>query len=194
MLAAEKPFLQELCLELLKGDVQIAHTVGRQVAAIELVCAVARKDGDAAEGNDLHAVFRPEAQAHRAGAKHDAAERTGLVLEGKVVVPRGIDLVVAQLAANEDLAQKLVTVEHGFDVFVDLRDRIDRLLHHGSSCIHVRMATPSALSVEKRGSANAASNSRQRSRRSELPETPPEKTTEKPGYCLSASRVTAVTA
>ena len=30
--------------------------------AVELICAVAREDADAAEGDDLHAVFRAKAK------------------------------------------------------------------------------------------------------------------------------------
>ena len=52
----------ELFLQLLERDIQIARAVCRQRTAIELVRAVAREDADAAEGDDLHAVFRAKAK------------------------------------------------------------------------------------------------------------------------------------
>ena len=58
----KKPFLRKLCLELLKGNVEVTHTLGRQLRTIKLIRTVAREYGNAAEGNDLHAVFRLEAK------------------------------------------------------------------------------------------------------------------------------------
>ena len=94
MRGVEKPLAFKLCLELLKGDVQIAHARRAQLRAIELVRAVARKDTDAAEGHDLHAVFRAETELCRHAAEHHAFERAPLILEREVMVPRGVALVV----------------------------------------------------------------------------------------------------
>lgn len=122
--------------------------------------------------------------------EHHAAQRTACILESKIVVPRGIDFVVAQLAANAQTREKLVAVHEIFDILVDLADVQNLSFHVYSPCSQVRTAMPMALSVENSGGEKTASKSRQDCRSCALDATPPEKTTGKPGYCFSASRVT----
>ena len=90
----EQPLAAELLLELLEGDIEVADAVGGKTRAVKLIRTVARIDADAAGDDDLHAVFRAEAELRRSAAEHHAAHRTLAVLEREIVVPRGIDLVV----------------------------------------------------------------------------------------------------
>ena len=185
----KKALLGQLFLQLLERNVKIARAVGCERIAVELVRAVAREDRHTAGGNHLHPVFRPEAQALRARAEHDAAQRALRVLERKIMMAGRIDFIVAELAAHADIAEQLVAVEQKFDIFVDLRDGNDVLLHHSPSCRAVSTAMPMALSVEYCGSAKTGENSRIRSRSMELEATPPENTTGRPGFSANAARV-----
>jgi len=56
----EQPFLREFFFQLLECDIQIAHAIGRYIAAIQLIRAVARKNCHTAIRDHLHAVFRFE--------------------------------------------------------------------------------------------------------------------------------------
>ena len=184
----------QLLLELLKGDVQVAHAVGREGVAVELIRPVARKHAHAPRGDDLHAVFRSEAQPQRGIFEHHAAQRAALVLERKIMVPRGINFVVADLAAHSERRQVLVPIKQEFEIAVELGDGKDILLHQRASCKYVSTATPRALSVEYCGWANTGANCAQRTRSMELDATPPENTTASPGYSFRAAAVAAATA
>ena len=95
----------QLFLQLLEGHIQVAHAVGRQAAAIQLVRAVPRVDADTAGGDDLHPVFRLEAQLHSRALEHHTAQGAFAVLEGEVVVAGGVHLVVGHLAPQQQVAE-----------------------------------------------------------------------------------------
>ena len=78
-LLCEQPLSLQLRLELLKSNVQITHAVRRHLRTVKLIRAVARKDGNAAKSDDLHAVFRPKAQSKGVAAEHDAAHRAACI-------------------------------------------------------------------------------------------------------------------
>ena len=142
----------ELFLALLKGQMEVADAVGRQLAAIELVLPVPGEYRDAAVGDDLHAVLGAEAQVDRLPPEEDAPDGSLRVLHGKIVVSRGVELIVGDLPPNKNAGQKLVAVQHALDILVDLGHGIDRRPAHGVSppfrSRWARMATPMALSVE----------------------------------------------
>ena len=124
----EKALFAKRFFELLEGDVQIAHALHAQVRAVELVSAVARKNADAPEGHDLHAVFRSEAELCRHAAEHHAAKRAPLILERKVMVPRGVAFVVRYLAAHEDRLKLRHGVKQRLDEMIGLGYAEDHLL------------------------------------------------------------------
>ena len=116
-------------LELLKGHVQVAHAVRHHVLAIELIHTIAGKDGNPSESDDLHAVFRAETQTEGVALEHDAADGTVGVLQGKIVVTGGIELIIADLSAKKQSGEKLVILKAELQIFIDLGDLIDLLLH-----------------------------------------------------------------
>ena len=111
------PLRRQLFLQLLKGGVQVAHAVHGHGAAIQLVSAVSWVDGDPAQSDDLHAVGRPEAQTHGIALEHDALQCRPFVFQRKIVVPRWVDLIIADLAPDGHLPQKGVVVQPSADVF-----------------------------------------------------------------------------
>ena len=134
MFWGKKPLLEELFLELLEGDVQVAHALRAELRAVELIRAIAREYADAAKGDDLHAVFRAEAELCRHAAEHHAPERAPLVLEREVMVPGGIELVVRDLAAHENGLELRHGVEQRLDEIVGFRYAEDHLLlRHAAS-------------------------------------------------------------
>ena len=62
MLRSKQALGMELLLQLLKGNMQIAHPIGHQTGAVELIGTIPGIDADAAGGDDLHTVFRAKAQ------------------------------------------------------------------------------------------------------------------------------------
>ena len=138
----EKSLVVELILQLLEGHEQIAHAVGGQAVTVELILAVPGVDADAAAGDDLHAVAGPELQMLGCAPEHDAAQNARFVLQGKVVVAGGVDLVVGQLAPHQDVPQNRLTLDQVLDILVDFTDRINTLvLHAVSSSIKKGRAT-----------------------------------------------------
>ena len=90
----EKPLLPQLFLQLFKGHVEVPHAIRAEGLAVELVGPVPGVDADAAHGDDFHAVFRPEAEAEGLSFKHHAAEGAFGVLQCKIMVAGGIELIV----------------------------------------------------------------------------------------------------
>ena len=130
----EQALCGKLFLQLLKGDLQIADALRHDAGAIQLIGSVAQIYGNAAEHRNAHAVFRPEAQSGGAALEHDAAQAALAVLQRKIVVPGGIDLVVGQFAAHAHIGQKTVRIQQRADMLVELGDGEDRTFgaHHSS--------------------------------------------------------------
>ena len=121
VLRRKKSLLPQLFLQLLKGHIQIAHAVGLQGGAVELIRAVPREHAHPPHGDDLHAVLGLEAQPAGLGLKEDAANGAVLVLQRKIVVPAGgIELVVGYLAPDADILQLRDIVQDGFHHQVQL--------------------------------------------------------------------------
>jgi len=110
----------QLGFQLLEGGIQVPHAVHAHGAAIQLISAVPWVDGDPAQSDDLHAVGRPEAQPHGIALEHDALQCRSFILQCKIVVPRGVTLVVADLAPDRHLGQERVSVHFSLNVFVNL--------------------------------------------------------------------------
>ena len=184
MALVEKSLPKELFLQLFKGHMQVSDAIRRELLAVKLVLSVPRKDSHPAKGHHLHPVFRPKPKPGRLPAEHDAPDGAPLVLHGKVVVPRGVHLIVGDLPADKEAGQKSVPVQQVLDIAIDLGYAVNTPLdaHVLASCFRARparMATPRALSVEYCGGANTASVIRSRS--SPLEATPPEQSTGRPG-------------
>ena len=62
----------QLFFQLLKGHMQIAHTIRHQAGAVKLISTVTGIDGNLAHGNNFHTVIRAEAQPHGITLEHDA--------------------------------------------------------------------------------------------------------------------------
>ena len=95
----------QLSFQLLKGRVKITNTVHGHGSTVKLIGAVSRKDGNLAHGNDFHAIFRAEPQAHGISFEHNALQSAGFVLQGEIMVSGGIEFVVADLTPNGYLGQ-----------------------------------------------------------------------------------------
>ena len=93
----EQALLHEPILHLLEGHLQVSGPVGDQAGAVELIGPVPGIDRDPAHGEDRHAVLGLEAQGPGAALEQDALQGALGVLQRKVVMARGIELVVADL-------------------------------------------------------------------------------------------------
>src|SRR6266700_196255 len=83
----EQAFFGESGLELLKGQLQRAGAYRLQKFGGKLKFAARVVDGDAAAGDDLHAVVRPEAEQTRLAAEHHDAQLCITVFEREVEMP-----------------------------------------------------------------------------------------------------------
>ena len=131
---------RQLRLQLLKGRVQVPYTVHAHSRAIELVRAVSGVYGNSAQSDDLHAVGRPEAQAHGVSFEHDAFQGRCFVLQGKVMVSGWVAFVVADLATYRHLGEHRVRVHLPLNVFIDLGN--GEYLGHITPPSAVRQAPP----------------------------------------------------
>ena len=128
----EETFLVELLLQLLKGHIEVADALGRQPFAVELIGPVPGEDRDPPCGQHLHAVLRPKPQRRGRPPEHDAPDGAPGILQRKIVMSRGIDLVVADLAPHRQPRQHPVGVQQGFEILIDLGD-VENLLFHRAS-------------------------------------------------------------
>gem|GEM_PF-3985206 len=119
----EQPLFGEFLLQLLEGEVQGTEAVGLEVGEVHLVLAAGLIDRDGTEGDDLHAVLRPELQADGAAPEHDGLQSGLVVLQGHVEVSGPRLGEVGDLTGDEDVPQAVVLVEHGLDVCIQLGDR-----------------------------------------------------------------------
>ncbi len=129
MSLVEQSLPVQLVLQLFKGHIQIPHAVRRQLGAVELIGPVPWEHADAAIGDDLHPVLRPEPQLHGAALEHDAPQSALPVLQGEVVMPGGVYLIVGQLPPDVDAGELRDAVDDVFDEAVDLRYGIDLAFH-----------------------------------------------------------------
>ena len=90
MAFVKQALLPQLFLQLLKGHAQVAGALRRQAGAVQLVGTVAGIDADTAGGDDLHTVFRAEAQARGAAPEHNTLQTALTVLQRKVVMAGGV--------------------------------------------------------------------------------------------------------
>ena len=147
----KEPLGIELGLELLKGHIQVPHSVRRQSVTVELIGAVPWKDADTPLGNDFHAVLRPEPQPGGLSPEHDAPQCSLRVLEGKVVMPRGIHLIVGQFSPHQEAAKQRFSVQQLFDQLIHLGHAED-VLFHRSSFVAPAGNTPGAQAKKEPGS------------------------------------------
>ena len=76
----KQPLGRQLLFQLLKCSVQIADAIQRHGGAVKLVSTVPGVYGNAAHGNDLHAVLRTETQAHGIALEDHALQRAAFIL------------------------------------------------------------------------------------------------------------------
>ena len=148
--------------EPLERLVQRAPAVLHQLLTVELVGPVPGVHRHPAKGHHPHPVFRAEAQTGRLPPEHDAPQGPRLILQRKVVVPRGVAFIIGDLPPHQQSGEQLVPVHQPLHVAVHLGHGIDGQIgkpHPGiprSNARWARMATPRALSVAYWGWANTA--------------------------------------
>ena len=150
MLLRKQSLREELRLELFICCVKIAQPFRLHRGDVELVGSVPRIDGDASGTDHAHSVLGTEAEPRSVGAKHDAPDRCASILERKVMMPGRIDLIIGQLAADINAAQRAVAFHDGADVLRDLRYGERRNLRHSSEAVSGPAATSSAASPRER--------------------------------------------
>ena len=118
----EEPFGIKALLELFKGHLEIADAVGHDRGAGELIRAVPGIDPETSAGKDAHPVFRTEAKLRRAASEHDAPQAALLILQGEIVVTRGVDLIVRQFPLHAEVPEAELGFQKVPDRFVHLAD------------------------------------------------------------------------
>ncbi len=81
MTGLEEPLTVELLLQLLESCVQISRPVRREGGTVELIAAVPRENRNPSKGQDLHTIFRAEAQGHGFPPVHYASDDPSGVLQ-----------------------------------------------------------------------------------------------------------------
>ena len=114
MLTGKEPLGIQLRLQLFKRRLQVPRTGGHHGIDIELNLPVSGIHGNAPHGKHLHAVFRPETEKPCAALEEDTADRTLRVLQGEIMVPRGVELVVGDLTRYADIAENRLRLNAGF--------------------------------------------------------------------------------
>ena len=104
MLRCKQTLGVQLLLELLESNVQITDTVRHQTSAVKLIRSVPRIGADFTESHNLHAVFRAEAEIFGRTGKQHTAQGTLAVLQCKIMMTGGIDLIVGYLASDQNSA------------------------------------------------------------------------------------------
>ena len=140
MVLVEEPLPVELLLELFKGHVEVPHPLGDEGGALELIGAVPDEEGHLPQGDDLHAVRRLKAQARRPPPEEDAPDGPFRVLQGEVVVPGGVELVVGDLPPDVDPGEGRFAVQEVLDQIVEVRNGVDMLFHRSTSRVYGKRA------------------------------------------------------
>ena len=107
------------------------------------------KDADPARHQHLHAVFRTEPQTHSLPLEHDAPDGSGGVLQGKIVVPRGVHFIVGDLTPDADAGEHGLVIQQELHQLVDLRDAENMPLHSYSLSSQGRSRTDTASSAHR---------------------------------------------
>ena len=107
----EQTFSRELCFQLFEGDLQVSRAFRHDRDAVELILPVPRKYADPTGNDDAHPVFRAKAKLRGAAFEHHASEAARAVLQREVMMPRGIDLVIGQLASDSHIEQQSVGIQ-----------------------------------------------------------------------------------
>ena len=145
----EKPLFIKLLLQLLKGQRQISRPLRGHGVAVKLIRAVPGKDADPARHQHLHAVFRTKPQTQSLSLEHDAPDGSGGVLQGKIVVPRGVHFIVGDLTADADAGQHGLVVQQELHQLVDLCDAENMPLHSYSLSSQGRSRADTASSAHR---------------------------------------------
>ena len=145
----EKPLFIKLLLQLLEGQRQISRPLRGHGVAVKLIRAVPGKDADPARHQHLHAVFRTEPQTQSLSLEHDAPDGSGGVLQGKIVVPRGVHFIVGDLTPDADAGQHGFVVQQELHQLVDLRDAENMPLHSYSLSSQGRSRADTASSAHR---------------------------------------------
>ena len=119
----EQALLVQTFFELVKGQLQGASPLGDQMGAVELIGAVPGIDSDPANGDYRHPVLGDEPQRKSVALEQDTAKRPIGILNRKIMVTRGVSLIVADLAPHTDILQRRVVVKKVFHIGIQLRNR-----------------------------------------------------------------------
>ena len=132
--------------QLLKRDLKLSDAAGFEILKDDLVIAPGLIDADAAQADDVHAVFGHEFQISVLPAEHDAADLGFFVLQGKIEMLRGRHMEIRDLAADPE--KRIMFLQKGLDLDGQFRNRIDfpvQLSLHGypirgaSECMDIQM-------------------------------------------------------
>ena len=107
-LRGEESLGRQLCLELLEGDLHGPGAHRFHVFGEQLHFAARLVHGDAAAGDDLHAILRTKAQQARLGAKHHKAKLRVAVLQGEIDVATLGGAVVGDFSFDPDVGKTLL--------------------------------------------------------------------------------------
>ena len=129
MLRGKQPLGRELLFQLLKGRIQVPHSVQCHGGTVKLVGTVSGVYGDSAHGDDLHTIFRTEFQLHSAATEHDALQCTAFILQGEIVMAGRIHFIIADFTPDCKTCQKAVLIHEALDVSVYLGYGKNLLLH-----------------------------------------------------------------
>ena len=120
----EEPLGGELALERLEFGREQPRSGGLHEVDVELVLPARLVDGHHAAHVNEHPLGQRDRGVAQAGPEEeDARELAAVVLERKILVPRGLFAVVAHLALHPDFAQRsLDQLAHGAGQFRDRKD------------------------------------------------------------------------
>ena len=119
----EKPFGQQLLLELLEGELQRAVTLRLDGFDDELILAALLVDIDAAAHQNLHAILRLELQPPVRELPADAFDLRVGVLESEVAMAAGNELCAGDFARDPDVGE--AAFERGANGVAQFAQRAD---------------------------------------------------------------------
>ena len=118
----EQPLGQQLLLQPLEAQIQLAQPFLLHPFAVKLVGAGLHIQAHTARQPHAHAVFRLKAHRLSRLTEHDAVDGRFFVLQSEIPVPRHMTLEIADLARDADIFQHRVRRQRPADVFVQLSD------------------------------------------------------------------------
>ena len=98
----------EPLLELFKGNLEVPNPIRNNRGAIELICAITGIDPETAAYKHSHPVLWPESKLYCAAAEHHALQTALLVLQRKVMMTGGVDLVIREFPLDTQVPKSKI--------------------------------------------------------------------------------------